>query len=70
MFLLSALLIISNYSWGKLRLKNYELVDKRNLGFTIKIISPKINIERYFQKEDLKRIYLRINKYIFTKCIN
>ena len=54
MFLLSALLIISNYSWGKLGLKNYELVDKRNLGFTIKIISPKINIERYFQKEDLK----------------
>ena len=48
----SLLIIFANYYWGNLSLKNYELVEKKDLGFTIKIISPKININRYFQNEN------------------
>jgi apolipoprotein N-acyltransferase len=49
--IISLLVIFSNYFWGKLSLKKYELKPKIDLGFTIKIISPKINISRYFQNE-------------------
>ncbi len=48
-FIFSTLVIFINYFWGYLNLKNYELIKKKDLGFTIKIISPKININRYFQ---------------------
>ena len=40
-------IIFANYFWGNSNLKNYELVEKDNLGFTIKVISPKIKIKRY-----------------------
>ena len=45
-------IIFANYFWGNSNLKNYELVEKDNLGFTIKVISPKIKIKRYFQNEN------------------
>ena len=51
-FIFSALIIFINYFWGHTNLKKYELVEKNDLGFTIKIISPKISINRYFQKEN------------------
>ena len=51
-FIFSSLVIFINYFWGYTNLKKYELVEKNDLGFTIKIISPKININRYFQKEN------------------
>jgi len=51
-FFFSALIIFINYFWGHTNLKKYELVEKNDLGFTIKIISPKISIDRYFQKEN------------------
>ena len=51
-FILSLLIVFTNYFWGKSKLKEYELKQKIDLGFTIKIISPKININRYFQNED------------------
>ena len=47
----SLLLSFTNYFWGKSNLKQDELTKKINLGFTIKIISPKINVNRYFQNE-------------------
>ncbi len=51
-FTFSALIIFINYFWGHSNLKKYELIEDNNFGFTIKIISPKININRYFQKEN------------------
>ena len=48
----SILIICVNYFWGKSKLRQYELNEKTDLGFTIKIISPKININRYFQNEN------------------
>ena len=51
-FIFSIIFISSNYFWGKSNIKQYELTEKKDLGFTIKIISPKININRYFQNEN------------------
>ena len=51
-FIISIIVIFVNYFWGKLNLRQYELTKKKDLGFTIKIISPKININRYFQNEN------------------
>ncbi len=45
-----------NYLWGKSKLNQYELIDKKDLGFTIKVVSPKININRYFQNEDPSKL--------------
>ena len=50
-FVFTLLLFFSNYFWGNLNLKKHELSEKEDLGFTIKIISPNININRYFQNE-------------------
>ncbi len=52
LFVSSLLVIFSNYFWGKSNLKQHDLNQKIDLGFTIKIISPKININRYFQNEN------------------
>ena len=52
-FIFSFILIFTNYFWGYSNLKKYELIDADDLGFTIKIISPKIGINRYFQNENL-----------------
>ncbi len=51
-FIFSLLLFFTNYLWGNLNLRNHELNEKEDLGFTIKIISPNINIKRYFQNEN------------------
>ncbi len=47
----SLLLSFTNYFWGKSNLRHNELAKKIDLGFTIKIISPKIKVNRYFQNE-------------------
>ena len=51
-FFLAVLIISINYFWGNSKVKEYEITEKNDLGFTIKIISPKINIKRYFQNEN------------------
>ena len=48
----SLIIIFTNYFWGKSILSQYELNEEKDLGFTIKIISPKINLVRYFQNEN------------------
>ena len=50
----SLLLFSINYSFGVSNLRSHELVERKDLGFTIKIISPNININRYFQNENHK----------------
>ena len=42
---------ISNYLWGNFNLRKHELSEKKDLGFTIKVVSPQINIDRYFKDE-------------------
>ena len=51
-FFLSIILFSANHFWGKSNLRQYELNEQRDLGFSVKIISPKINIKRFFQNED------------------
>jgi len=51
-FIFSLSALFTNYFWGNSNLRQFELTEKKNLGFNIKIISPKINIERYFQNEN------------------
>jgi len=50
--ILSLIPICTNYFWGKANLRQYEMNQEIDLGFTIKIVSPKINIKRYFQNEN------------------
>ena len=55
-FLLSLLLFFTNYFIGYLNLKNYELTENKDLGFNIKIISPNVNINRYFINENPRKL--------------
>ncbi len=50
--ILTLLIIFGNHTWGKLNIKKYENIKNKNLEFTIKIISPKIDINRYFENEN------------------
>ena len=59
-FIFSLLFIFTNYFWGYSKLKKYELVKAEDLGFNIKIISPKIDINRYFQNENLSEFILEL----------
>ncbi len=59
-FSLSALFI--NYFWGNSNLKQFELTEKKDLGFNIKIISPTININRYFQNENPSEFIIELIK--------
>ncbi len=51
-FFFSIVLVSSIHLWGKSNLRQYELNKNIDLDFTIKIISPKINIKRFFQNEN------------------
>ena len=57
-FFLSAL--FTNYFWGNSNLRQFELNENKDLGFNIKIISPKININRYFQNENPSKLILEL----------
>ncbi len=52
LFIFSLTALLTNYFWGNSNLKQFELTKKKDLGFSIKIISPSININRYFQNEN------------------
>ena len=64
-FIFSLLALSTNYFWGNSNLKEFELTKKKDLGFNIKIISPKIDINRYFQNENTNK-YNRI-LFLFSK---
>ena len=59
-FIFSFLVFITNYFYGNYNLKTHELTEKKNLGFSIKIISPNINIDRYFQNENPREFILEL----------
>ena len=56
------LILIINFSYGSLILKNKDNKNKIDLDFVIKIISPKININRFFQNENPEKIILELIK--------
>ena len=62
-FLLIPILLLSiNFFYGNLLIKKYEEVDKENLGFVIKIISPKVDIKRFFANEAPEKTILELIK--------
>ena len=54
--ILTTLLLIANFFYGSIILKNNEKTNLRNLNFVIKIISPKIEIKRFFEDENPEKI--------------
>ena len=48
----SILLLFTNFFYGSFIIKKNEEIEKTNLDFVIKIISPKIDIKRFFQNEE------------------
>ena len=56
------LLLLVNYIYGSSIIKKNEEIKKINLNFVIKIISPKIDINRFFQNESPEKIILDLIK--------
>ena len=61
LFFASTLLVI-NFLYGSFILKNNKKTDEINLNFVIKIVSPKIDINRYFKDENPEKIILELIK--------
>jgi apolipoprotein N-acyltransferase len=51
-----------NFIYGAITIKNNKKIDETNLNFIIKIISPKIEINRFFQNENPKKTILDLVK--------
>ena len=49
-------LLISNYIYGSTKIKNYNKKDNVKINNILKIISPKIEIDRFFENEDSSKI--------------
>ena len=54
------IILIINFFYGSIILKSNEKLNKTNLNFVIKIISPKIDINRFFADEDSEKIILEL----------
>jgi apolipoprotein N-acyltransferase len=54
--------LIINFYYGSLILKNNKKINETNLNFVIKIISPKIDINRFFEDESPEKIILELVK--------
>jgi len=58
----SILLLFINFFYGNSVIKKYEEANKTNLNFVIKIISPKVDIKRFFQNEAPEKTILELIK--------
>ena len=58
----ATILIITNFFYGILTIEKNKKVDETNLNFIIKIISPKIEIDRFFQNESPEKTILDFSK--------
>ena len=56
------LILIINFFFGTIILKNNEKIKETNLDFVIKIVSPKIEIKRFFENENQEKIISEIVK--------
>ena len=53
---LATILLITNFFYGSTILKSKEKLNEKNLNFVIKVISPKIEINRFFEYENPEKI--------------
>ena len=58
----ATVILIINFFYGSLIIKNNEKINETNLNFVIKIISPKIDINRFFGDENPEKIILELVK--------
>ena len=58
----SIAILIINFFYGSLILKNNEKINEANLNFVIKIVSPKVEINRFFEDESPEKIILELIK--------
>ncbi len=58
----TTLLLVANFFYGEITLKNNEKIKQKKLNFVIKIISPKIEIKRFFEDENSANIISEIIK--------
>ena len=56
------LIMITNFIFGNLIIKNYEKIEETNLDTLIKVISPKIGINRFLQDVNPEEILLDLIK--------
>ena len=61
-FAFTIIILITNFFYGSLVIKNNDKVNEINLDFSIKIISPKIDINRFFEYENPDSIILELIK--------
>jgi len=62
-FLLFSILFLSiNFFYGTSVIKKYEELNKTNLNFVIKIVSPKVDIKRFFENEAPEETILELIK--------
>ena len=58
----ATVILIINFFYGSLIVKNNKKTYETNLNFVIKIISPKIDINRFFKEENPEKIILELVK--------
>ena len=58
----ASVIVIINFLYGSLILKKNKEINETNLNFVIKIISPKIDINRFFGDESPEKIILELIK--------
>ncbi len=62
LFSIAILILIINFIYGSLIIKKNEKIENTNLDFIIKIVSPKIDIKRFFKNEDPEKTILDLIK--------
>jgi len=58
----TTVILITNFFYGSLILKNNNKINQTDLNFVIKIISPKIDINRFFEDEKPEKIISELVK--------
>ncbi len=61
-FFSSVFLLTLNYLYGSMIINNYNQSDRKKINTTIKIISPKIEINRFFHNEEPSEIIMELIK--------
>ena len=51
-------ILVINFIYGSFSIKKYEKIEKTNLDFVIKVVSPKIDIKRFFENEETENVIL------------
>ena len=59
---LTLTLLLTNIFYGSLNINNFKKIEQNNLNYKIKIISPKIEIKKFFENESHEKIILELVK--------